>query len=261
MIWYKELGFYNNPFSIKPGAFHDFLFGHEAAVMKLEANILNKKHSYIAGDYGEGKTQVLKRLLNDFGGRKKVAYYNPSSSSFDVEGLLKKRYGFFGRLFGLMPKDVVLLIDEAHTMPKPELQKLEEFTREGNIKSVVFVGKKFDKANLPDFLKDTEHFQLKKISSEEALRLVRKRVGDLHLLSDTAIKKIAECSDYNPRLLLKNCEHIARRAYEYGEAKVTEESIKAFFSGDVKKKLSQKEKEPKERAKVQKANSEGEEYY
>ncbi|MBI5871520.1 hypothetical protein HZB88_00345, partial [archaeon] len=245
MIWYKELGFYNNPLSIKPGAFHDCLIGHEEIIGRIEANILNKRHSFVEGDYGEGKTQVLKRLINDFGGNKKVAYYNPSSGMFDIENLLKKRYGFFGRLFGLMPSDIVLLLDEAHTLLKPELQKLDTFIQDGNIKSVVLVGRKFEKMNIPEFLKSSDTFQLKSLSPDDAVKLVRKRVCSLHLLSDGVIKKIFEYSNENPRELLKNTEQILKRAYEHGEEKVTDEGIKAFFAGEPKKKVKEQVKEEK----------------
>ena len=57
-IWYKELGFYNNPFSIKPMAFHDEIIGYDVDLVL--GKIGNGEVMLIEGNYGKGKTTILK---------------------------------------------------------------------------------------------------------------------------------------------------------------------------------------------------------
>lgn len=226
MIWYKELGFYNNPFSIKPAAFHDNLFGQEEIISKIENNIINKKPSIIEAELGEGKTTLLKRLFHDFGGKKKLAYVS-AIKPLNIEQVLNERYGFLGRLFGFKAKDIILLIDEAQYLQRSDIEQLKPYLQNGALKSIVFVGRKFDKALASDMI--VEHFQLKKLHHEDVIKFIRKRVGELPLLTDTIIKKVFELSDNNPRQLLKNLELLCKSFYESGTIKISEEDIKAFF--------------------------------
>ena len=111
-IWYRRVGFYNNPFSIKPAAYRNNVTGLENTVDDISYAILTKKLVFVEGEYGQGKTTILKKLINDFGGKKQVAYFscNRLDGRLNIERLLKKRYGFLGRMFGLEAKDMVLLL-------------------------------------------------------------------------------------------------------------------------------------------------------
>ena len=81
-VWFRELGFNNNPFSIKPAAFHDQVVGFEKVVDEISYGVLNNKVVVVEGDYGNGKSSILKRLLNDFGGKKQVVIpmYHPAAA-------------------------------------------------------------------------------------------------------------------------------------------------------------------------------------
>ena len=97
-IWYKRIGFFNNPFSIKPAVYHDNITGLGNTVDDISYAILTKKLVFIEGEYGQGKTTILKKLINDFGGKKQVAYFscNRLDGHLDIQRLLKKRHGFLG---------------------------------------------------------------------------------------------------------------------------------------------------------------------
>ena len=232
-VWFRELGFNNNPFSIKPAAFHDQVVGFEKVVDEISYGVLNNKVVVVEGDYGNGKSSILKRLLNDFGGKKQVIYYscNRMDSRLNVKGLLNGRYGVVGRLFDLKPKDMILLLDEAQELIGKDYERLYSYYQEGYIKSVVLVGKGVKKDQIVQgFKSHVEEVTFGKTNEDVAVQIVKKRVGDLPLLPDVIVRKIYQRSNNNIRIMLKTCEEVCKKAVESGRKRITEDSLKQFFN-------------------------------
>ncbi|HIH14651.1 MAG TPA: ATP-binding protein [Nanoarchaeota archaeon] len=231
-VWFRELGFHTNPFSIKPAVFHDHVIGFDKVVDEISYGILNNKVVLVEGDYGQGKSSILKKLLNDFGGKKQVIYYscNRMDSRLNVKSLLNGRYGFVGQLFDIKPKEMILLLDEAQELNSKDYERLYSYYQEGYIKSIVLVGKGIKKGELvPGFKAHTEEVGMAKMNEDLALQVVKKRIGDLSLLPDMIIRKIYQRSDNNVRLMLKTCEEVCKKSVESGRKRVTEEFLKQFF--------------------------------
>ena len=248
-IWYRRVGFYNNPFSIKPAAYRGGVTGLGTAVDDISYAILTKKLVFVEGEYGQGKTTILKKLINDFGGNKQVVYFscNRLDGRLDIERLLKKRYGFLGRLFGFEAKDMVLLLDEAQHLGTDDYKSLSEHHKKGAFKSIVFVSPKLNgEAN--GLTTNALVVNLKKINEEEAVKIVRQRVGHLHLLSDDMIKELFRKSNKNVRELLKNCELVCKYAVDNEMTKVTE-GIAEEVLGKEDAKEEEKEEPAKKAAK------------
>lgn len=226
-IWYKELGFWNNPFSIKPAAFHNEVYGYDLN------NLFNKIDTgsvvFIEGKYGKGKTTILKKIIKKFGGEKKIIYYNCSRTedSIDVDGLIKGRPGFFSKLFGA-PNDMILLLDETQDLPEEDGDKVLSYLNR-NFKTIVLVSNSLKEVNFGKGLRESigdNIIKLGEINEEDVVKIIRKRVGSSKVLSDDVIKMIYSKSDKNPRKLLKNCEEICKYAFEQGDEEVKEEHIK-----------------------------------
>jgi Cdc6-like AAA superfamily ATPase len=250
-VWFRELGFYSNPFSIKPAVFHDQMIGFETMVDEISYGILNNKIVVIDSDYGNGKSSILKRILNDFGGKKKVIYYscNRMDGRLDIKTLLNDRYGFFGKWFDVKPKDMILLLDEAQELGGKDYERIYPYYQEGFIKSVVLVGKGIKTEQIVAGLKNNlTEISLGKLNEEQALQIIKKRIGELPLLPDFAIRKIYQKSNGNVRVMLKICEEVCKSAMESGRKKVSEEYLKAYFSeaGEEKPKEEKKPVEKKE---------------
>lgn len=231
-IWYKDLGFHTNPLSIKPAAFSDTVFGYDKVVDEISQGILNNRVVVLAGAYGNGKSTILRRILNDFGGKKQVIYYscNRMDSRLDVKALLNGRYGFFGKLFDLKPKDMILLLDEAHTLTGKDYERLQSYMQEGFVKAVVLVCQQVDTKSFPvQWKSKVQQVSLNTLTEAAAVQIVRKRIGDLALLSDDMIKEIYKLSENNARLLLKNCEEACKRAVETGRKKISTEFLRQVF--------------------------------
>ncbi len=223
-IWYKQLGFHNNPLSIKPAIFTDSLMGLKERVDEISYSILSNKNVFIVGEYGEGKTTILKKLINDFGGKKQVIYFscNRIDHRINVKKLLNGRFGFWGKLLDLRPRNMILLLDEAQALSKKDYEKLMNYHTSGFFRSIVLVSSEYPEKNLPDSFKKTlKQIKLKTITEEDAVKLIRKRVGNLPLLPNDMIRLLFKKSEKNVRMLLKNTEEVCKYAVNYGEEKIT----------------------------------------
>lgn len=238
-LWFRKLGFYNNPLNIKPAAYHTELLGFEDKVEEIKKNIEGNKLVFIEGKYGEGKTTLLKKLIYTFGGRKKVIYFscNRIEERLKVRKLLNGRYGIIGKWFDLRPNNMILLLDEAQSLDKRDYEKLHRYYTSNNFSSIVFVGAEFNKSKFPEVIaKEINHFKLHKLSPEDAVKIVRKRIGELDIVSDDIIKLLWEKSGNNARKLLMFSEAACRYAVEYGEDKVTEAIIEKVLKDIVAEK-------------------------
>ncbi len=235
-LWYKELGFRNNPFTIKPGVLNDEIIAYD--LEELFNKIDYGEVIFVEGPYGTGKSTILKNIINEFGGNKQVVYYsaNRKEGTVDFYGLLKGKYGAIGRMFKSLPRDMILLLDEADALQEDDFENLREYYEQGNFKSIVLVADDFDKLNITDYffnlVKDNV-ISLTELDEGEAVMLVRSRVGDVDVMDDSVIKKVFRLSGKNPRTFLKNCEDVCRYAHKHGADKVTEQHVEKALGKEV----------------------------
>ncbi|MBU2589256.1 MAG: hypothetical protein KJ939_02265 [Nanoarchaeota archaeon] len=274
-IWYKQLGFHNNPFSIKPAAFYDELLGYDHVVKKVNNSIETNKLIYVEGEYGNGKSSLLRRILHRFGGKGKIIYFscNRIEKTLNINKLLNERYGTIGKVLNLKPKNMILLLDEAQWLPKEDYSRVLRYFRGGYFRSIVFVGKEYDESVFIDGFKSSlVHIKLGEISEDDAVSVIRKRVGNLPTLSNDIIKMIFNKADKNVRKLLKYSEIICKTAIEREEDFVTPEIINEVFEDELNDEIENLKKEVEEiqefpeddeveeiKAKVKKATKEVEE--
>ena len=226
--WYQEFGFYNNPFSMKPGAYSNDIYGQEDIIKDIIAKVANSNVLYVTGPYGTGKTSILKRIIQEFKGKKRIIYYNcnQKEKSINFDDLLINAGGFFNRLFGIRKKNMILLLDEVQDLNKKDMHLLVEYYKLGFFKSAILASKK-DDIELSNELTETigrNHYDLREITPEEAIKIVRKRIGPIGFITDEMIVKIFK-KNKNPRAFLKNCEDVCRFSYESGAKKVSEKDI------------------------------------
>ncbi len=235
-IWYHEFGFSNNPFSIKPAAFHNELFGNSSVVARVIKKIEERGIVFISGEFGTGKTSVLKKIIGKFRGGKfggrKVIYYNCNKSemSIDYDKLLVNAGGFFSRLFGVRQKGMMILLDEMQDMNKGDLRKVKQYYDDGFFRSVIYVSKHDDVKMKGELMRQIgeNKFKLGDMTKREAVLMIRKRIGNLKFFSDGMILRVFK-KDENSRIFLKNCEDVARVAFESGASAVDEKHIEKVF--------------------------------
>jgi hypothetical protein len=252
MAWYKELGFSSNPFSIKPGVFSTDIVGYDLS--EVLKKIGDSQVLFLEGEYGFGKTSILKHIIRQFGGKRKLAYYNcnRADDTIGVEGIIKGADGFFGRLMGMLPEEIILLLDETEKLSEADQKDLLKFYKDGNLKSIVFFGPSFDKISFSVELRKlmvNNVIKLTELTAEEAVQLVRERVGSLKILDDDIIRLVFKHSQNNPRIMLENLEDLVKSAVDNNEEKITVELMNEVLGVNEKIAAPKKEEAPKPKAK------------
>tara|TARA_Y100000310_G_C20694969_1_gene824982 strand:- start:2228 stop:3181 length:954 start_codon:yes stop_codon:yes gene_type:complete len=221
-LWYWKLGFSSNPFNIKPAVLTNELAGiHVEPVLE---KISNNEIQFIEAPLGMGKTSMLKNIISTFGGKKKLIYASCiKNECLEVTDLLKNST-LKGKLFGQVPEDMILMVDEAQNISKEDAKEITSYLEQGNIKSVVFFGIEYNKKLLTNHLNNSLNgniISLPYLAPEEAIGVVRRRIGNLKLIPDYVIREIYGRSNGNPRRLLQNCEDICRKAVELSISELT----------------------------------------
>ncbi|MBI2105230.1 AAA family ATPase [Candidatus Woesearchaeota archaeon] len=234
-MWWRKLGFYTNPFTIKPAPFDNKVFGQDNILEDLYYKIPAGTMSFIEGNLGTGKTTILKNLISKFRGQGKVIYFscNRIDTELNIEELLKGKYGFWGRLFGMMPKEMIVLLDESQQLSSVNTERIKYFFDQGNIKSVVFTGTNYSNTNLHESIKERIGqdglFRIKELGEDKAIALVRNRIGNSTVVNDDMIKKLWHMSGKNPRRLLQRLDRVFRYAVENMETELKEDHLKKIF--------------------------------
>lgn len=203
--WYRHLGFRSNPLTIKPGVANSDFIGDSSEVL----SILDKKEcAFVEAPLGMGKTTLLKNIVEHHGGKRKIIYYNQVPTENIPLNELIRNSSRVRKYFGYMPRELILLFDEAQNITKQEANVIAGFLNSGHLRSVVFFGTKFRKRSFPSLIRN----KLKKnlipyveLNEPQAIELVRGRVGD-KALTDQAIKEFYLVTESNPRRLLELCE-------------------------------------------------------
>jgi len=237
MEWYKKLGFHSNPFSIKPAAFNNELIAYDMGY--IHKKIDEGEVLFVEGRYGTGKTTILKNIINEFRGRNKIIYFSfNAGKKFDAEKLLDGANSLMRRIAGMQVRNVIFLLDEVHTMTKTDANELLKHYKEGSIKSLVFVTHDANLVSFPEELDTVLNGNVIKtinLSQPEAVDLVRRRIGNISLLSDNMIKTLFRLSENNPRRLLEYCEDVCKYAVELGDDTVTDFHVEEVIGIKVKK--------------------------
>lgn len=234
-VWFKQLGYTENPFTIKPGASNFELEGYSKAIQKLLSGIKKGEIWFVEGAYGIGKTSTLKNIIHKFGGKKRLVYYsaNRAESGINFDSLLMGRT-MFNKMFKVMPKDMILMLDEAQNMIRTDFEQIEKLMEAGNISSVIFVSDDIRNVKFTPHIKKLLGAHLIQLSSffgeKQAVSMIKKRMNGEKFLSDDVIKHIYSKSGKNPRNMLENTEDLTKYVIdELEEDKITITHCKEYF--------------------------------
>ena len=267
-LWWRKLGFYTNPFTIKPAVFDNKVFGQDRILEELSYKIPAGTMSFVEGPLGTGKTTIMKHIISKFRGQGKVIFFscNRIDSELNMEELLRGKYGFWGRMFGMMPKEMIVLLDEAQQLSPANTERIKYFFDQGNLKSVIFTGTNYDNANLHQSIKERiGHdglFKIKELTEDEAIALVRNRIGNSKIISDDVIRELWKISGKIPRRLLQRLDTVFKYSVENSEAEIKVSDLTKIFPESIKKQQAMEEDddiEIKQSKKIKKSSKKKEE--
>jgi hypothetical protein len=254
MIWYKKLGFFNNPFSIKPGAFSQGMVAYD--LDHIFEKIDNAQMLFIEGQYGTGKTTILKNIIGKYRGKNKIIYYSfISGKPFELKKLINGANTFLQKVTGFREKDMILLLDEIEALTKKDAKQIVDQYKNGTFQSIIFVNADHKKVKFPEEIKlyiNDNVLETAELSYKEAEELIESRVGEINLFPKNLTKKIFDLSGKNPRRFLAFAEDVARYAVEMDDFRIEDYHVEAVLDSELKKFNKSKNKKIKPKKAVAK---------
>lgn len=239
-VWYEKIGYAYNPFIIKPGFFDDEVVGYDDQVDKLVDLLRDGEMVFLEGNFGLGKTSILKYLINEFAGKNRVVYIsrNRSDRAMNYGDLLKDASKGLKGFFRIKAKNAILIVDETAKINAHDCRQIESFHESGHFKSVLFVDSSFKEARLTDSVKKTigsNVVELKPLTEKGAVELVRSRLdGNEELISDALVKEVYAKSEKNTRRFLENMEDVCREAVASGNDVVSKSDLSVLSQTAIK---------------------------
>lgn len=196
-----------NLFSIKPNT---KLIGLEDKKTALKKYVEGGNICFLNGPPGVGKSSVLKWVQSNLKGHK-VLYLDGKELDeyFDLNKHVSQQRSFLQKLFGIKPKNVILLVDESQDCLKSFMNILQTNWDDDRIKGAVITQISSDLSHFPQSLKERigkKIIRLRRLSEEEISELIKLRTNGKHPFNEEAISLIAEKADYIPRRALEICE-------------------------------------------------------
>jgi replication-associated recombination protein RarA len=226
MSWYKKLKIKENPFTIKPNQNLENYIGNQDQIKNILRLVNEKKLIIIKGEYGTGKTTILKSIINEFKGQKKLFYQNAFySNEINPKKISIEAGNFFSRTLNIETKDIILLIDEAHALSDGAFEQItKEFKK--TFKAIILATSKTDYV-FPQKIQllKTKEFLLEKFTKENAKEIVKTRLNGSHqVLPENVIEVIYDQSKTS-REFLQKCDDACRNAIEKGKTKVSVKDV------------------------------------
>ena len=225
MNWYEHHGYAEDPFKVSDGPI-DKAVNLNKPTSELLYNVEAGNMVVIEGGKGTGKTTLLSAVIEHFRGERKVVYFDCSKDDVDIKKLMQGKYGVIGRLFNLTPKGMVLLLDNFKGVSKKEMERAKFFYDNNYIRSIVFTG---TASNLAENIADRvgeRIIKLKALGVNDAVELVKNRLGTLDFLSAKIVKKLHKKSKSDTVLFLENCSKACAAATKAGDKLVKDSHLK-----------------------------------
>jgi general secretion pathway protein A len=246
--------FYNlkeKPFEITPDP--NFLFlseSHKEALAHMVYAARERKgFTVVTGEVGTGKTTLVQAFLAQLNGKAKTAYiFNPKLSATDFIRYIVEDLGvkeekhtkgqYIAQLHDMLMKSysrdeqVILIIDEAQSLPTPLLEEVRLLTNLETPKSKLLQVMLIGQPELNKVLNSHEFRQLKQrvglryhmlpLSEEDTQKYIEKRLAvagaaDTRLFSTKALKEIYHYSKGIPRLINILCDNALLAGYATGQ--------------------------------------------
>lgn len=211
-LWYKKLGYYENPFLINPLKESSAMLGQEKQLKDALYYIKSGSLVFVQGPAGGGKTKFLQTIIKSFRGR--IIYVNVAKlkKNLDIERLLRKRAGAFKKT----PRDMILLLDNVNELSLVNLERIKYFYDQGYIQSIVFTGNSMGRVKFPESMKSRigkRLIKLDDLSPTHAVLLALHRLDepideDEPLISKNLLKKVFDKSKKNPKNYLINLHRV-----------------------------------------------------
>ncbi|MBU0756902.1 MAG: hypothetical protein KKF44_02465 [Nanoarchaeota archaeon] len=234
--YYEKLDFDEDPFSTNPKRFLDCLIRLNDVSDEMFYRIESGNMLVIAGNPGSGRTSLLMKAAKKFGGKKKVIYVDSLKvdKNLNISNLLFDRFGLLGRILKKKPKNMILLLDNVNNLTRVNNDRIKYYFDQDYFKSIIFTCEKYSQVKFSDSLKDRigkRVVNVPDLDEQDAVELIRSRIGNSDLLTDELIKFLFNQSGCNPKKMLENSAMIAERIAKSSRTRIKYIDIKRILGG------------------------------
>ena len=232
MVWYQRYGWEKNPFDLKP--MPDFVSGYEDIRSELLEFIKSGSCCLLVGKEGMGKTSILK-WLEKYALEEGIPLYlntagmkDEEIKKLDIDKLVREKTGFLGML--QKDKKVILLVDEAQTLPSTMGEAIKRNFESHAVKSVVLASSSGDLDNLKESLLGLvggRKVRMRPMKQDEAKNMIIRRMGYRNPFRPGSLELIFEKAKYKPKDILEACELLAM---ENKEPSITKYFVEMYFA-------------------------------
>ena len=197
MEWFEELGFDSNPFDTSPEASAKYAVGLDRPLEEMEYYVYSGSVVFVEGPLSSGKSVLLWKLADELGGR--AVYVDCSAGELDVRSIVRKKTSFLDRLLGKTQGGIVLFIDNAAGLSPTAMGLLKYHYDNNHLGAVVFAGASLRSAGLSPALVDrigSRVIRLQALTENDAVLMVRNRLGSSAILGDGSIRKLYKNNPY-----------------------------------------------------------------
>ncbi len=219
---YKQIGLGVYAFSDDARKTIDELVAHKEEAEDLLYWVEAEGMVLIKGPEKSGKTRLALEVIENFRGDGKVIYIDLDTynKEVDIGHLLIGNQPFFRKIRNKMPKDMILIVDNAHSLDTDFYRRLQFFFDQGYLKSVVLIKKSDANLELPDSIKSrigNKVIELKELGKDECVEIMNARLNGF--LNENHLEKIWTKSKGLSNFL-ENCEKIATNYLDEGRKKI-----------------------------------------
>lgn len=230
MSWFEEFGFDENPFDASPEFSAKSSVGLEKPLSEIEYYISSGSMVFVEGPPGSGKSVLLAKLSDMLGGR--AVWVDASQGEIDLRSVVRSKTSFLGRIFGTGPKNLVLMADNSSYLPAATLELLKYYYDNNQFGAVILAGPSIRTARLSASVLDrigNRIVSLAPLTEDEAVLIVRQRLGSSSILGDELVRKIYKLSGKNAKRLLQLCENACKTAAASKSSTVKEEHLRSLY--------------------------------
>ncbi len=222
-----NINFRYNTFSDDGRKTPDKLINREKEVKDLLYWVESGSMILIKGPKKSGKTRLVFEVIENFKGKGKIVYVDLETynKEVDIGHLLIGNQSLSRKIKNKMPKGMILIVDNAHSLDNDFYRRLQFFFDQGYLKSAIFLKKSGVSLDLPDSVKSRigDHIiNLKQLSREECLEIMGNRIRDL--FTKEHLKKVWEKSS-NFVGFLENCEKVATQYSKEDDKRIDDNFI------------------------------------
>lgn len=254
-MYRKFFSFKEKPFRLVPNPKYFYLSKSNEEALAHLTYALSHGDGFvkITGDVGTGKTTLCRTFIENLKDNTEVGYiFNPKLNSIQLLKTINGEFGLFSNTNNLKDlidifnsfllekkaqrKKVILIIDEAHSLPKAVLEQIRLIsnleTTHSKLLQIILVGQpELDNLLSSLGLRQLEQrislsYRLTPLINKEAIEYIHHRIGIAsfkpHLrFSNAAVRAICKYSKGIPRLINIACDRVLLAAYTMRSQRIT----------------------------------------